>query len=83
MVPLADAGVCCGSAGLYNLEQPDIAAELGTRKAAAIAAAGVSVVVSGNIGCLTQLDAGLARAEATIEACHLVELLDRAYERRQ
>ena len=83
VVPLADAGICCGSAGLYNLEQPDIAAELGTRKAAAIAVAGASVVVSGNIGCLTQLDASLARAGATVDACHLVELLDRAGKRRE
>jgi glycolate oxidase iron-sulfur subunit len=78
VAPLADAGVCCGSAGLYNLEQPAIAVELGIRKAAAIVAAGVSVVVSGNIGCLTQLDASLARAGAAVETCHLVELLDRA-----
>jgi glycolate oxidase iron-sulfur subunit len=78
VVPLSDAGICCGSAGLDNLEQPEIAAELGARKAAAIVASGVSLVVSGNIGCLTQLDASLARAGEAVATCHLVELLDRA-----
>jgi glycolate oxidase iron-sulfur subunit len=83
VVPLADAGICCGSAGLYNLEQPDIAAELGTRKAAAVVASQAGLVVSGNIGCLTQLEASLARAGASVEACHTIELLDRALDRRQ
>lgn len=83
VVPIADAGICCGSAGLYNLEQPDIAAELGTRKAAAIVASQAGLVVSGNIGCLTQLEASLARAGARVAACHTIELLDRALDRRQ
>jgi len=75
LVPLADAGICCGSAGLYNIEQPALAAELGRRKAAAVVAAGVEVVVSGNIGCLTQLDAVLASAPRPVATRHTMELL--------
>jgi glycolate oxidase iron-sulfur subunit len=83
VAPLPDAGICCGSAGLYNLEQPDIAATLGASKVAAFYSTGASVIVSGNIGCLSQLEASLARAGFAGQAWHLVELLDRALERRE
>ena len=73
VVPLADAGMCCGSAGLYNIEQPELAAELGRRKTAVILASGARVVVSGNIGCLTQL-AGRLGAHA-VSVRHTMELL--------
>ncbi len=56
---IADPELCCGSAGTYNIDQPEIAAELGRRKAATIAATGADFVASGNIGCLTQLAAHL------------------------
>ena len=75
VVPLADAGMCCGSAGLYNIEQPALAAELGAHKATAIAASGATLAISGNIGCLTQLDAALAVAGHDIPVCHTMELL--------
>ena len=75
LVPLANAGVCCGSAGLYNIEQPALAAELGRRKAAAIAATGVTAVVSGNIGCLTQLETALAAAGHRVAIRHTMEFL--------
>ena len=78
LVPIRDAGMCCGSAGLYNLEQPAIAAELGARKAAALAASGASIVASGNIGCLTQLEKALAEAGAAIRLRHTIELLAEA-----
>lgn len=73
---IADADLCCGSAGTYNLDQPAVAAELGQRKARAIAATGASIVVSGNIGCLIQLRAHLP---ANIRAMHVMELLAQAY----
>ncbi|MGD9905159.1 MAG: (Fe-S)-binding protein [Vicinamibacterales bacterium] len=75
LVPLADAGICCGSAGLYNIEQPALAAELGRRKAAAIADSGADLVVSGNIGCLTQLASALAGGGHPRPACHTMELI--------
>lgn len=52
---LEDGEMCCGSAGLYNLEQPEVAADLGRRKADAIRATGASIVATGNIGCVTQI----------------------------
>lgn len=75
LVPVADAGLCCGSAGLYNVEQPAIAAELGRRKAAALAATGASLAVTANIGCLMQLDASLAAAGHALPVHHAAELL--------
>ncbi len=72
---LADGGMCCGSAGLYNLEQPQVAASLGRQKAAAIAASGATLVVSGNIGCLTQMQAALAASGHAAGFAHAVELL--------
>ena len=78
LVPLAESGLCCGSAGLYNIEQPDLAAALGRRKAATIAAADVTRVVTANIGCLTQMRSALAEAGHAIDVAHVVELLDMA-----
>jgi glycolate oxidase iron-sulfur subunit len=75
LVPLADAGICCGSAGLYNIEQPALAAELGRRKAAAVIATGADTVVSGNIGCLTQLEAMLVASGHPAKLRHTMELL--------
>src|SRR5690625_1848152 len=56
-----DAHLCCGSAGTYNLLQPELAARLRAQKLEALLASGGSLVASGNIGCITQLanDAGL------------------------
>ncbi|MGI8604780.1 MAG: (Fe-S)-binding protein [Verrucomicrobiales bacterium] len=73
---ISDPEVCCGSAGTYNIDQPETAAELGRRKAAAIMATGAEFVVTGNIGCLTQLQAHLPPGTRIM---HTVELLDRVY----
>ncbi|MGH2544654.1 MAG: heterodisulfide reductase-related iron-sulfur binding cluster, partial [Ardenticatenaceae bacterium] len=70
---------CCGSAGTYNLEHPDIAAKLGERKARDVLATGADVVASGNIGCITQLRNHLAALGASIPVLHTVQLLDQAY----
>ena len=67
----AAAHLCCGSAGTYNLLQPAIAAELGRRKAAALAARAPEVVAAGNLGCMIQI----AR-HAAVPVVHTVELLD-------
>jgi len=66
----AEAHICCGSAGTYNLLQPAIAGRLKARKQANLARTGAALVASGNIGCLTQLGDG------PIPAVHTVELLD-------
>jgi glycolate oxidase iron-sulfur subunit len=75
LVPLAESGLCCGSAGLYNVEQPALAAALGRRKADAVAVSGATMVVSANIGCLTQLGVSLAAAGHTVDVAHAIELL--------
>ena len=79
LATIADAGMCCGSAGTYNIDQPSIAAQLGKRKAAAILAAQPDVIVSGNIGCITQIRAHLRRQGDDRPVMHLAELLHQAY----
>jgi glycolate oxidase iron-sulfur subunit len=77
----AEAELCCGSAGIYNVERPDVAAELGERKARNLLATGAELIASGNIGCLTQLQNHLTRLGHEIPAVHTVQVLDRAYSR--
>jgi glycolate oxidase iron-sulfur subunit len=79
LVELVDPGVCCGSAGTYNLEQPEIAARLGERKAHAVVASGAAAVATGNIGCAVQLRRHLRLLGSTVPVLHTVEILDRAY----
>ena len=71
---IAEAHLCCGSAGTYNIMQPGIAATLRDRKAANIERTGADVVATGNIGCMTQLAGALA-----VPVVHTVELLDWAH----
>lgn len=70
---VAEPEICCGSAGTYNLDQPAVAAELGRRKAATLAATGADVCVTGNIGCLMQLRAHLPPG---VRIVHTLVLLD-------
>ena len=75
LVEIADAGMCCGSAGTYNIDQPAIAAEFGRRKVESIVAAQPDLVVSGNIGCIAQLRQELARQNHTLPVRHIAEVL--------
>jgi glycolate oxidase iron-sulfur subunit len=75
LVPLAEADMCCGSAGVYNLLEREAAAALGQRKAANVRAAGADVLVASNPGCLLQISAHLDGADA-VPTFHPVELLD-------
>jgi glycolate oxidase iron-sulfur subunit len=77
---LPDAHLCCGSAGTYNLDQPETAASLGAQKAQAVLATGASIVASGNIGCLTQLRTHLERLHAPVRVRHAMQVLRDAYE---
>jgi glycolate oxidase iron-sulfur subunit len=79
LVDSLEADLCCGSAGLYNLEHPDTAAVLGRRKARALAATGAGLVATGNIGCLTQLERFLRLEPQPIPVQHTIEVLDSAY----
>ncbi|MCP5095162.1 MAG: 4Fe-4S dicluster domain-containing protein [Chloroflexi bacterium] len=78
LVELGDDGLCCGSAGTYNLEQPEIAAELGRRKATAILNTGADVVATGNIGCMTQIQTHLG-VERPLPIYHTIQLLAMGY----
>ena len=73
---IAEAEICCGSAGIYNLVQPEAATELRDRKTRHILQTGADLVVSSNPGCLLQISNGLEDAGHPIPAVHLVELVD-------
>src|SRR5947209_1257675 len=60
LVEVADAGTCCGSAGVYNLLQPEAASELGARKAESVLATGAPLLISANPGCSLQIASALA-----------------------
>jgi glycolate oxidase iron-sulfur subunit len=72
----AEQEICCGSAGLYNVLQPDAARELGDRKAARVLETGADAYASGNPGCLIQVTAALRRAGRPLPAFHPIELVD-------
>ncbi len=76
---IADAHLCCGSAGTYNLDQPVTAASLGAQKAKSTIATGADVVATGNIGCLTQLRVHLEKAGSPIKVRHTMQVLRDAY----
>jgi len=76
LVEIPESPICCGSAGIYNLVQPDAAAELGDRKAHLIAPLQADVVVTGNPGCILQLQSALARAGQKVPVRHTIQLLD-------
>lgn len=76
LVELEDNINCCGSAGIYNIEQPEIAARLGSLKAESIQRAAPDVVLSSNIGCLTQLQ---AHAAPGTRVMHIMQFLAAGY----
>ncbi|TXI01837.1 MAG: glycolate oxidase subunit GlcF [Pseudorhodobacter sp.] len=71
VVEPADSHLCCGSAGTYNLLQPDISAQLKARKVATLEAKRPDVIAAGNIGCMMQIGSGTG-----VPVVHTVELLD-------
>ncbi len=80
LIPLTDASMCCGSAGIYNLEHPDLSREILAEKTRHLLATGADTVVTGNPGCLLQIQKGLQDAgQAGITVKHPVELLAAAY----
>jgi glycolate oxidase iron-sulfur subunit len=76
LVEIADADRCCGSAGIYNLTHPDVAAELQRQKVERILAARPDVIVSANPGCMLQVAAGLETAGSRVPVVHLMRFLD-------
>ncbi len=76
---VADGDRCCGSAGLYNIFEPEPADRLMAQKAANVAATGCPVVLAANPGCAVQIAAGLGELGVGMEVLHPAELLDSAY----
>jgi glycolate oxidase iron-sulfur subunit len=74
-----EASLCCGSAGIYNLTQPEMSRRLGDRKVARVFATSPDIVATANPGCALQLTNGLRAAGSTIAVRHIVQLLDEAY----
>ena len=79
LVPLHDSDQCCGSAGIYNLIEPDTSDAVLAPKLANIRATKAPWVVTGNPGCLMQIGAGLIRADISARSIHPVDLLDASY----
>ncbi|GAA3949169.1 heterodisulfide reductase-related iron-sulfur binding cluster [Actinomadura viridis] len=73
---VADPDICCGSAGTYNLLQPEAAAELGDRKAAGVRATGAELLVAANPGCSMQIATALERQGTRLPVAHTAEVLD-------
>jgi glycolate oxidase iron-sulfur subunit len=76
LLEIPESPICCGSAGIYNLVQPEAATELGDRKARLIAPLQPDVVATGNPGCLLQLQSALAKTNRRIPVVHTIQLLD-------
>jgi glycolate oxidase iron-sulfur subunit len=79
LVPLEGSEHCCGSAGIYNLVEPDVSDTVLAPKLARIAETGASLVATGNPGCLMQIGAGLRQARSPVRVVHPVDLLDTSY----
>jgi glycolate oxidase iron-sulfur subunit len=75
---IGESEICCGSAGIYNLLEPEAATELRDRKVQNILKTGADVIVSGNPGCLLQIATGLEAAGRPMRIMHLVEVVDQS-----
>lgn len=76
---MPESSLCCGSAGIYNLTQPEMSARLQERKVTNILAVQPDAVVTANPGCALQVAGGLRKAGREIPVQHVVEILDEAY----
>ena len=79
LIPLRDSEMCCGSAGIYNLIEPETSDAVLEPKLANIAESGAPFVATGNPGCLMQIGAGLLRSGSRTKVIHIVDLLDASY----
>jgi len=77
-VELPEADVCCGSAGTYNVTEPEMAERLQARKIENILKTGAQILVTSNPGCILQIQAGLRKAGSSIEVVHIADFIDRA-----
>ncbi len=83
LVELRQPDRCCGSAGVYNIAQPEIADQVLDAKMKDVAATGATLVVTSNTGCHLQLIAGVRKTGLNARVMHVVEVLDESYRREQ
>jgi glycolate oxidase iron-sulfur subunit len=76
LAEIPEAAICCGSAGIFNLVQPEAANELGDRKAHLIEPLNADVVATGNPGCILQMQSALARGGQKTRVLHTIQILD-------
>jgi Fe-S oxidoreductase len=82
LAPLEESEMCCGSAGIYNITQPQMAMQLLERKMKHIKNTGAKIVVTGNPGCMMQLMLGAKKFGVSVEIKHPVEVLEKATRRK-
>ena len=82
LVELQESEWCCGSAGIYNITQPEMADKLLKRKIEHVKNADPDVIATGNPGCILQMQLGLRQVGKDVEVVHPIEILDRAYQLR-
>lgn len=80
LLEIADPHLCCGSAGTYNVDQPEIAAELGNDKVDHILGTKADLVATGNIGCMTQIANHLEKRGSQIQVRHTMQVIRDAYQ---
>ncbi|MDP9477796.1 MAG: (Fe-S)-binding protein, partial [Actinomycetota bacterium] len=73
---IKEAEICCGSAGIYNMIEPEPATELGDRKARNVLNTGARMIVTSNPGCMLQIQASLKRMGESMPMAHPMEVLD-------
>ena len=76
---IAGADICCGSAGIYNVVQNEMAMQILASKMAAVNATGAQIIATANPGCMLQLEAGIRLHGSKQRVMHVVEVLDLAY----
>ena len=74
-----ESALCCGSAGIYNLTQPEMAGRLGARKAERIMEVEPDLVITANPGCAIQMAAALRASGSSAGVRHIVDLIDESY----
>ncbi len=79
LVEMQESSVCCGSAGIYNITEPERSRRLLDRKMGHALATRADIIVSANPGCILQLQGGLQASGSGVRVRHLVEVLDEAY----
>jgi len=79
LVDLPESDICCGSAGTYNLNEAEMADQLGRRKVENILSTGADIVLAGNAGCLLQIAQHLRQGKHPVRAMHPMDLLDMSY----